>query len=830
MTLKSKIKQEKYYFSKRLKNCLAKIPDYPLTIVQAPSGFGKTTAVREYADENLSKEIPVYWYTCLGESMEKAWYGICELLSDVDIHASNALKNLDLHTMDSLADMAKIIRKMQCGIETYLIMDNFQLIEGEMLSMLIHIFAVHCVPNLHIIIITQELEVGKRPSFYNDKIHYINAEHFIFDKESISRYFRMSGLKIKNSDLDSIHRHAQGWVAAVRLHLINYEEKGAFEEIDGIRELLESALLYKLTEEEQNFLMALSVLESFTLHQATIILGENTLSDKILKIMMENIFIRQLPNKHTYCMHSLLKDFLRNRLYTLTDVSFQSSILKRAGEACLAISDYYEAIQFFYKNEDYDAFLSLPLREDYFTYNNEINLIEWIVSLVKKCPKETMMKYPISLITFVFQFILFGRYEEAAYLCETIDCIFKNAVGLNQNELCYLKGEMAFVKSFTEYNDIERMVEYYKTAYDILGKPSRFPVLDAAWTFGGVSVLYMFWNRVGELEKTIECLEYSIPYYTKLTHGHGTGGDRVMKAEIMLMNGKDKEAEELCYEAIYLAKDKRQISICFCAQLILARIALLRGDANMYKMSIKNIEKYLDLDLQNWQNKYMVDLCMAMLATTIGEESGLPDLVCEIDRFSRELYILTQPYCHIIYGRYLLNKKNYNEISGIMPTFIDMAKSMNYQLPQVYEYIYLAVAKKAQGKNDDAKIYLNMAITIAMPDDIYLPFAENSIHLLPMLEEYELLISDGSYINAIKKLCKRQSVGVNRIKKTLVRTKNILTTRETEVAILAKEGHAVKRIAQILFISDETVKTILKNIYSKLDIHSKVELAKVNLE
>ena len=59
-----------YYFPLRLQDQLAQIPNYSLTLVKAPSGFGKTTAVREYL-ESMKKEgkgIVLKWYTCLGES------------------------------------------------------------------------------------------------------------------------------------------------------------------------------------------------------------------------------------------------------------------------------------------------------------------------------------------------------------------------------------------------------------------------------------------------------------------------------------------------------------------------------------------------------------------------------------------------------------------------------------------------------------------------------------------------------------------------------------------------------------------------------------------
>ena len=70
---------ELLYISDHLKKQLEKIERFPLTIVEAPSGFGKTTAIREYLRENPSAGSYVKWYTCLGESSAKAWSGICNL-------------------------------------------------------------------------------------------------------------------------------------------------------------------------------------------------------------------------------------------------------------------------------------------------------------------------------------------------------------------------------------------------------------------------------------------------------------------------------------------------------------------------------------------------------------------------------------------------------------------------------------------------------------------------------------------------------------------------------------------------------------------------------
>lgn len=58
-----------------------------------------------------------------------------------------------------------------------------------------------------------------------------------------------------------------------------------------------------------------------------------------------------------------------------------------------------------------------------------------------------------------------------------------------------------------------------------------------------------------------------------------------------------------------------------------------------------------------------------------------------------------------------------------------------------------------------------------------------------------------------------------------------LTKRETEILQLISEGKTYTQISEELFISKETAKTHIKNIYSKLQVNSKSEaIAKANQE
>jgi len=55
------------------------------------------------------------------------------------------------------------------------------------------------------------------------------------------------------------------------------------------------------------------------------------------------------------------------------------------------------------------------------------------------------------------------------------------------------------------------------------------------------------------------------------------------------------------------------------------------------------------------------------------------------------------------------------------------------------------------------------------------------------------------------------------------KSQNLLTSREMEVLNLLCTGKSYKMIGESLFISEETVRRHLKNIYKKLEVHSKSE-------
>ncbi len=821
-------KQKKYYFSGRLKRQLNQISHHSLTIVEAPSGFGKTTAVKEYLKENLSHNACEYWYTCLGESVSVAWLGICELFSNVNVKVADDLKNLKMPTMDTLFYMTSYLRDFSCQTETYLVVDNYQLVNCDIPRELISVFSMHGNPKLHMIFITQQLEAKQQISIHNNNIHTINASAFLFDREDTVRLFRMEGIRLTDDELKKILMSTEGWVSAIRLQIKNFLEIGFFDlTTTDIGQLVEKAIWNRLTPEEKAFFLLVSVLDSFTIRQAAIMLNQEILPEKIDELLKNNDFIRYLPDMCMYSMHSILQDYLRDRFYNQMPADYQNQTFRKAGVSCTAILQYYSAAEFFYKIKDFDAILSLPFSREYLYKHKGKNLSVFIITIVNECPEEILCKYPLTMIVFGYYTILDGQTETYRKLCSLLRIAVRCDSDFDRESLRKIRGEYTLLVTLGEFNDISKVNKGHETALKILGKPSIMIKSDIPMLFATTSVLNMFWRESGELENELQQIDIGAHLYHKIGQGHGIGYNTVMRAEALLMRGEDNEAEILCHKALYEARSYYQTDMCICAELVLARIAILRGEVKGYFTAIKNMQDYAKAD-SNLYVLHMVEYCMSIIGLLLGIKYYVAPWLYDMESIKNVLYAPVIPHAQILYLNLLLMENRYPEFYGISQLIPDKSKNANenikYMMPQVYYLKFLAIAKYNNGDRFAAQEYLKQALSIAMPDKIYLPFAQEAGQLNSLLESLRNSVSDKDGINAIIKLGRRQERGMKIIKKAINSDKSPLTPREREIAQLARDRLSAREIAGKLYISETTVRTILRSVYSKLDIHSRTEL------
>ncbi|MCR5346754.1 MAG: LuxR C-terminal-related transcriptional regulator [Fretibacterium sp.] len=147
----------------------------------------------------------------------------------------------------------------------------------------------------------------------------------------------------------------------------------------------------------------------------------------------------------------------------------------------------------------------------------------------------------------------------------------------------------------------------------------------------------------------------------------------------------------------------------------------------------------------------------------------------------------------------------------------------------IYLHIQLAGANLAIRRREDAVRELETAMSLAAPDRLWLPFAENGPYIRELLGEIKLpkklraavLSMTDRFIEARESILKRHFP---------VRWDTDLTEREIDVAKLAARRLSGREIAENLHLSENTVKTHLKHVYEKLGINGTERNKRASLE
>ena len=182
-------------------------------------------------------------------------------------------------------------------------------------------------------------------------------------------------------------------------------------------------------------------------------------------------------------------------------------------------------------------------------------------------------------------------------------------------------------------------------------------------------------------------------------------------------------------------------------------------------------------------------------------------------------------FVNVLFGKYLILNGEYHHFLGISGQLLGLNNLFSYVLPQIYTYIYLAVANYQTGETEKANKFLLEAIKLAEPDNIYMPFVHNYSLISDLIAETVVSRDFSSFIKHIVKISKNYEKGIKSIKKAgHVLADYGLTVREADVAKLAAQRLSNKEIAAQLFIAESTVKSNMKVIFNKLQINSRAEL------
>lgn len=814
--------KQNLYFPKYLNQTLEKIVNYPLTIVVAGSGYGKTTAVSSFF--NKQSNLKKYCYTFLGEPTDKAWHNMARIFCYIDEAVGNYLQNINEPKLEELGDISFYLNQLNCYEETILIFDNFHQSGFQEIEILLQVLAGHNCDNLHIVLLTQPLIDIELEALNLNNMHLINQDDLKYDQNSIVGFFRNDNLILLNEQLEYLEKYSEGWVAALRLQLIEYKKNNRFYQPQQFKKLLKDVFWNYLTDEEKELFLIISIFDEITFNELKTIIEIKGFNHELSYKLRTFVFVQWDRINQTYTLHTLLKDMLIDILNN--DGGYVQSVYYLAGTACLKIKNNILAMKFFLKAQKYEEILKMDFNglemEEFVRYQNEKELDAFF----KTCLNKFFYQYPNMLLRFCLENFMLQNYQWFEILfCKAKELEQYDEL-YNEEQLNEIKGRVAFIESLMAFNDIEKMCYYQQLAKQFL-KNSEVGIYHPhdTWTFGSPSVVYLYWSKSGNLDYQYRLAEKGMPDYWDLSNKHGYGGIVAMKSEMALLRGDDETSEILCYKAIYQAKSKQQDGIVVCAYLTLLRVAIFNGNEEMFNQ-VNNDLCELVMESSHVGLRNLIDGCNAYINMLLGFEHRLPSWLLNLEEVKNHCYGLAVSFYHVITAKYLL-KHDYYRFEGVIDELIKVSETVNFLMPKVYYFIYLAIGKKEINQMSLALENLNQALDLALKDDIYLPFVENYDDLNELLE---IILTEYKPKNKIKVIIchgKKMTKGKKKIRKVILAKEHKLTPREKEIAVLAKNRYSAKEIAEQLFISVTTVNSTLRTIYNKLEIHSKKELAKI---
>ncbi|AKN29844.1 LuxR family transcriptional regulator [Clostridium carboxidivorans P7] len=804
----------------RINRILSKVYEYPLTIIEAPMGFGKTTAVKEF----LQSEKNLYiWITFLNssQSLNYIWNQFSEEISKLDAKSGKSLKSLGFPVdVPQSEKVLSVLNNIDYKEKTVFVIDDYQLCPNPKMNNFITKIVKEKIDNFYIIIITRDTtKINLSEFLFKDMCQIISQQQLRFTKEELREYCLMMKNNIPDDDLIKINEYTDGWISLAYMILLGLEKGIPVGMNSTIDDLVENTLFNIYGENIQNFLLKLSVMDNFTINQAFYITQEEKTDEILKKLRKENAFVFYDEASKIYKIHNVLLDFLRIKF------SFKAKELKevyrRLAEWYMEKRRFQTAFGYLYRAGDEERIL-LELNKPENAYNE--SLFEGYLDMFSKISEELIYKYPVAYLRYMLCYIVAGQdIETCMQNLERLQLFYEKADNIEVEYRDRILAEILIIKKFAVFNDLEKMCIISDKARSLLkGKQSYILLRENEFTFGSPHLLYIYFRKEQTLKRVLQVVVERMPLHAKLADGNGTGCEYLGLAEYALETGDFEAAEINSFKAIYKAKTKTQTGIIINAYFNLMRLYIFQGKIGEAIQKLNKLQEKID-KLNHSIYNTTIDLCRGYIYACIGQRKKIPYWLQIGDMTAEDFVYQGMAFSYIVYGKAVMLSKNYIKLEMLAESFVEPFSIFNNEFGFIHNSIFDAVAKYNLYGMEEGVAVLEKALLKAQSDNIVMPFVENASHIMSMLEVILNRNLKNKYIKRVIDLSKQYNENILSSNEEKVK----LSQREIEILTLTVKGLKRSEIAAKLNISEGTVKTHLQNIYKKLQVSGKFEAIKI---
>lgn len=795
-----------------IKSISEKIEKMPLLLVVAPMGYGKTTIVRKFLDEEIDRDY-IWLDFKMNETDEGwVWQRLCDNFKEKQISIWRQMR--DLKIPESRQEIDYFIQMLMDKFKRpfYIVFDDSHENTGKLLFQLIEGLVYAKIPNLHIILISRTyLDIPFDEMQLKGYCYILEKEDLTLSKKQVKEFFETNEISLSEEEVNYIYKRSEGWLTAVYLMIINYNMERTIEDTKEIVRLMKTSIYDKLNNQVKELLMNVVLCDNFNAKQASYIL-DREISTELLNYYMDCMgFCYYDYRKHTYKLHNLIKAAINIEL-ECSDID-KIALLNKHAKWYEKEKQYTEAIQFYERAGNTEAVFQIIEKEHCYRLYEKAPVI--ITHFFEMTSKELIQQHYIAYIGYILALVLNEKYIDGERFYKEAENYYKNEYqGKDKN---IILGELLIVKTFCRIIDIKITRQLIKEAYQLLnGNSSKVFDYNVLKKICSVGTIMLWHTKQGQLRETTNYERESNYYYIKIVNDVEGGWYDLPEVEYQFAIGNIEEASKLAKKVLETAGARNRICIMLDCYLILLRCNIYNGKKVEF---IKNFQQMkLEMELEDTALFSMdYDFCVGFICGLIGDLEHMPKWIFEfrpdksspLKRRDRNIYVC--------YARILVIKRKWNILKMLGEQLYLQYQKDNYIYLLIYANIYNCIASLYLGEKKEAKSYLRKGLLLAKLDNIVMPFVEYSTEFSSILEELgnELEIANNvlfhyKYFKKGLEVFKENKKEIN------------LTKREWELIHLVEEGLRNSQIGERLNISLATVEKTLSNIYRKLDVTNRV--------
>lgn len=815
------ISTEKIYINERLERELNRITEFPLSVLEAPMGYGKTSVLREYLNRTGLKYVRV---RALPDAGTYFWERFCDALAAVREQVGGELKRAGFprkpEDMYRMAD--RIAGLGQSGGTVILIDDYHAAGDADEWERFFACIAGLQPENLHIL-----LSGRRRFAFHREELmmkrqmYVIGEESLRMEAKDIRDYYALCGRELRYRQAVRLAQKSGGWPAAVCIAMRN---NGAAE--DGIipvmvTDLLEQSVISVLTEKQMDILLRVCAFTRFTEEQARFVCEKDDPVPILRELERNCCFVGRDPDQVFYEINSLLIDCLRKMLDS-GDAGYRRDVYRRAADWFYRNREFGRAAYAYYCSGSFEEMLQAyeqdgggsPSGYDIYT----------MIRIFRTCPDEIRRRHPLAGVIFARQLKMAGEEEMLSTVMETLS-EYEADAPLQEKDRKTFQGERKLLDGFLSYSNVDEMTASQLEAADLLEGPSATVLRRSLTAFGSPSLFYLHHSRPGRADTNLDLLNRSRAAYYRVTDDNARGSEYLLEAELHFCRGSMYRADILANKAMSIAEQYQQIEIQISALFLHARIAMLTSATEEGASAMRSLRK-----LAGNSPLYLAtcDMCEASIYAVFNQISPIAAWIAE-GQFRHEyipgVYPVVLNYLNIVYGKILLDQRLYTKYLGLSSIMMEEAGKAGHLLTVIYLHIYDAIAYEKLEMAAQSEASIRKAVALAGQDGLCIPFAENGSAASNLLKKTKFTGSQEEFAAECVRIASKYERNLNvLLSEAGMSPLSMLTRREQEISLLVAEGKTNLQIANELNIAEITVKKSLSNIYARLGVSNRTSL------